>query len=58
MMNYMCRYKLLYTSLYILPHVLIRINIKIRFKANNYNYLSHTFLDILIYTLKYIFIII
>jgi hypothetical protein len=40
---------------------IIRTNIKIRFITNNYNYLSHVpfhLLNILILTLKYIFIII
>jgi hypothetical protein len=45
----------------VLSHKLIIINVKIRLKANNYNYLFHTLfhiLNILTHTLKYIFIII
>ena len=45
-----------------LPHGLIKINIKIRFIANNYNYLSYTLFHllniILTHIIKYIFIII
>jgi hypothetical protein len=45
----------------VLPHGLIRINIKIKLITNNYNYLPHALfhlLDIITHTLKYIFIII
>jgi hypothetical protein len=45
----------------VLPHGLIRININLKFIANNYNYLSHVLfhlLSILTHTVKYIFIII
>ena len=45
----------------VLPQKLIEINIKIKFIANNYNYLSHALfhqLSILTHDLKYIFIII
>jgi len=45
----------------VLPHGLIRITIKIRLIANNYNYLSHFLfhlLNIQTHTLRYIFIII
>jgi len=43
----------------VLPHGPIRINIKIRIIANNYDYLPHTLfhlLNILTHTLKYIFV--
>jgi len=45
----------------VLPHGLIKINMKIRLIANNYNYLSYTLiylLNILTHGLKYLFIII
>ena len=46
---------------HVLLHGLIRVSLKIKHTTNNYNYLSHTLfhlLNIITFTIKYIFIII